>query len=118
MLQSIGSQSVGHDSDCAMRDGQRNRELRNRETDWAKKHRDVEIEREIGKQLGGRGGNKGKRREGGGQFGRRGMHGGLGHPRQSLPTWECCGGSTDPNNPRRPRRGQWEEGWGQEEGQA
>lgn len=60
----MGSQSVGHDLVTVQqqRDGQRNRELRKRETDVAEiGQRNTEMwrQREIGKQLGGGDGNKG-----------------------------------------------------------
>ena len=118
MLQSRGSQSVGHDLVAVPRerDRQRNRELSNRETDWTKKHRDVEIESETGKQLGG-GEWKQRGREEEDSAAAGASTEGLGEAPSPCPPGNAVGGSTDPNNPGRPRRGQWAYRWGQEEGQ-
>ena len=92
------------------RGGQRNRELRKRETEVAKigqRHRDMETESLIKKNSGGgemETEGKGGREEGS-PAGGEGRHPVPAH----VGMW---GSSTDPNNPGIPKRGQWVEGWG------
>ena len=43
---------------------------------------------------------------------------GLGEAPSPCPPGNAVGGCTDPNNPGRPRRGQWADGWGRRKGRS